>query len=97
MATNDLISFDDAVEWFDDGDLTNKRDLAEAVITGSSAIIEDYLHRELVTRGTITEYHWLERASHELYLSSYPLITVTSVHEDATRDVWGGRAADGGY
>jgi hypothetical protein len=83
VATNDLISFDEALVWFDDGGA--KRDLAEAVITGSSAIIENYLHRVLVTRGTITEYHWLEHSSHELYLSRYPIIAVTSVHEDSAR------------
>ena len=80
---NDLISFEEAQAWFDDGGL--KRELVEPVITGSSAIIETYLHRELVTRGTITEYHWLEESTHELYLSSYPIIAVTSVHEDAAR------------
>ena len=83
MATNDLISFGETLTWFDDGGA--KQELAEAAITGSSAIIETYLRRGLVTRGTITEYHWLEESTHELYLSSYPIIALTSVHEDAAR------------
>ncbi len=83
MATNDLISFGETLTWFDDGGA--KQELAQAAITGSSAIIETYLHRELVTRGTITEYHWLEDSTHELYLSAYPIIAVASVHEDAAR------------
>jgi len=86
VATYDLISFDEAKIWFDDANLQEKGDLVEAVITGCSSVIEDYLNRRLVTRGTITEYHWLERASHELYLSRYPIIAVTSVHEDANRE-----------
>jgi hypothetical protein len=85
VATNDLISFEEAEVWIDDGDLANKRNLVEAVITGSSLIIENYIGRNLVTRGTLTEYHWLKRATHELYLSQFPTITVTSVHEDSAR------------
>lgn len=84
MATNDLISIGEVQTWFDDGGI--KPELAAAVITGSSAIIETYLGRELVTRGTITEYHWLEESTHELYLGGLPIITVTSVHEDAARE-----------
>lgn len=83
MATSDLISIGEVQTWFDDGGI--KQELAAAVITGSSAIIETYLGRELVTRGAITEYHWLKESTHELYLSSLPIITVTSVHEDAAR------------
>jgi hypothetical protein len=80
-----LISFAEAETWIDDGDLEDVREKIEAVITGSSAIVENYLGRNLVTRGTLTEYHWIKRADHELYLSQFPTITVTSVHEDSSR------------
>lgn len=86
-SANDLISLAEAETWIDDGTLTGsaKESLAESVITGSSLIIEKFLRRNLVTRGTLTEYHWTKQASHELYLSQFPTITVTSVHEDSAR------------
>jgi hypothetical protein len=84
-SANDLISFAEAQDWIDAGSLHKKRDLVESIIWGASQVIEDYLGRNLVTRGAITEYHWLKSAEWELYLSQFPTITVTSVHEDSSR------------
>lgn len=47
--------------------------------------IEAELDRKIVSRGAITEFHSVWRASSELFLSQWPAITVTTVHEDSDR------------
>ena len=47
--------------------------------------IETFLDRLVVTRGSITEYHTFLVDSPTLYASQWPLISVTSIHEDTNR------------
>lgn len=55
-------------------------------ISYASALIESFLDRKIPTRGSLTEYHTLEwPCSCDLYLGEFPIISVTSVHEDTTR------------
>ena len=56
-------------------------DLLERVINRASESIEAYLGREIVTRGSITEYHTVDVERRDLYLGQYPLTTVTTVKE----------------
>lgn len=57
-------------------------DLLEA----STAEIEGFLNKHVVTPGTITEYHELHDYTSEIYLRQWPVIAVTSVHEDTNRE-----------
>lgn len=60
----------------------------QGAITRASAIIERTLCRDLITRGTLIEYHTLgseRQKPHELYLLEWPIIAVASVYEDSTR------------
>lgn len=52
-----------------------------------SEVIEAYLDRQIVTRGSLTEYHTMEVNGDRIYvpnlcLLDYPVISVTSIHED---------------
>ena len=55
------------------------------LIEASSDEIEGFLRRELVTRGTITEYHEVTRSTADLFLKQRPIIAVASVHETGAR------------
>lgn len=58
----------------------------ERAIGYASQLIESHLDRLVTTQGAITEYHSLEHPSRpDLFLGDWPIISVTSVHEDATR------------
>src|SRR5512139_4133366 len=57
----------------------------ESAINTASLIVENHLHRQIVSRGALTEYHTFDRNTPELYLLDWPSITVTSVWEDTTR------------
>lgn len=48
-------------------------------------VIEDYCERVFVTAGAVTEYHSLVESTPDLYLSQWPIITITSVAESS---VW---------
>jgi hypothetical protein len=60
--------------------------LAESILNQSSALIENYLGRHIITRGSITEYHSFRVDDSELYTRQWPLISVASVHEDLNRE-----------
>jgi hypothetical protein len=60
--------------------------LAESILNQSSALIENYLGRHIITRGSITEYHTFHLADSDLYTRQWPLISVASVHEDLNRE-----------
>jgi len=81
-----LINEAEAERYIDEGLLTAKLELVRTAINQSSAIVEDYLCRVLVTRGTITEYHWLRSGYSEIYLRYWPVISLTSAHEDSGRE-----------
>lgn len=60
----------------------------QGAITRASSLIEQALCREIVSRGTIVEYHTLgceRQKPHELYLLEWPIIAVASVYEDSSR------------
>ena len=50
-----------------------------------STAVEEFLGRKMVTRGTITEYHSFREDTEFLWTLESPVITVTSIHEDANR------------
>ena len=59
----------------------------EQAINRASDLIEAYLDRQIVTRGELTEYHSMATRgspvySENLYVLQWPILTVTSVHED---------------
>jgi hypothetical protein len=61
-----------------------KTALLEEIIHRASDLVEQYLEREIVTRGAVTEYH-NPTGLHDvatLWLRNYPIDTITSVHED---------------
>jgi hypothetical protein len=65
-----------------------KDSVLETVINRVSDEIEDYLERQIVTRGTLTEFHTFTAAgvafySADLRTLEYPIASVTTVHEDS--------------
>lgn len=59
---------------------------AEAILNQSSALVENYLGRHIITRGSITEYHSFHADDSDLYTRQWPIISVASVHEDLNRE-----------
>ena len=55
------------------------------LINSASDIIETWCDRELISRGTLTEYHTFRCFESELYLRDWPIIAVTDVAEDIAR------------
>ena len=98
MAATDLVSLaelNSAVQEPSDAGTQDGR--KQSLIEQVSAEIEDtVLHRQIVRRGAITEFHTVEEDTREIYLSEYPLVagaTVT-IHEDPD---WESRAAGDRY
>ncbi len=59
----------------------------ENIINRVSDEIEQYLDRQIVTRGELTEYHGLRNSAGAVFASDlrtleWPIISVTTVHED---------------
>ena len=73
----------------------DRRDaVIEECINEASQMVEHAWGRHVVTRGSLTEYHtvqWHSAWSHpacpvgELHLNEWPIISVTTVHEDSSR------------
>ena len=59
----------------------DKADL-ESACNRASAAVEGLLRREVVTRGSVVEYHSPSRPACHLSLLQYPVISVTSIYED---------------
>jgi hypothetical protein len=85
MASTDLVDLDSELKPFlaitgsgEDLRLSTLNDIARS-------LIEDYLDRFLVSRGTITEFHSPD-GSNTIWLSQWPVISVSSVHEDTARE-----------
>lgn len=55
----------------------------EDLIDGVSVVIERTVGRHFVTRGSLTEYHTMRASTCDLYPRHYPIISVTTIHEDA--------------
>ncbi|NIO42306.1 MAG: hypothetical protein GTO41_20420, partial [Burkholderiales bacterium] len=60
--------------------------LAEAILNQSSALVENYLDRQIISRGSLTEYHTFTVGYPNLYTRQWPIISVASVHEDIDRE-----------
>lgn len=58
----------------------------ELACTIASAAIEARVNRRIVSRGSITEYHTIRASEQleELYVSQWPIATITTLHEDET-------------
>ena len=86
MPLSDYALIDEGEEkrWLDVTD-TGKDELIRVLIEDCSDIIESWLDRQIVTRGALTEYHTFEDSEAELFTLDYPIISVTSVHEDTNR------------
>jgi hypothetical protein len=54
----------------------------EAILNRVTDEIEDFLGRQIVTRSTLTEYHSMGWETDELLTREYPILTVTTIHED---------------
>jgi hypothetical protein len=59
---------------------------AESILNQSSALVENYLDRHIITRGSLTEYHTFRTGYSDLYTRQWPIISATSVHEDIDRE-----------
>lgn len=56
----------------------------EDIINRVSDEIEQYLDRQIVTRGSLTEYHTFTEGACELRTLERPITAVTTVHEDTS-------------
>lgn len=86
VSTYALIDVAGAKVWLDGLTGASKDTLFETIIDQSSALIEEYLGREIITRGNLTDYHTFDSSSHDLFTYQWPIITVTTVHEDSNRE-----------
>lgn len=88
MATTDLVERDSELKPYLNINPTDddKDELLDQVNDYARHLIEAYLGRLLVTRGAITEYHSIWRVSPNLYALQRPIISVTTIHEDAAAE-----------
>lgn len=67
----------------------DKIDLLNLLINRATVAIESWLDRRIVSRGSdMTEFHTmgrLQRVTSDLFTLEWPIISVTSIHEDDTR------------
>lgn len=63
--------------------------LIEECVNQASEMVERAWGRHIVSRGALTEYHAKDPGryplDHQLYLNEWPVVSVTSVHEDPNR------------
>lgn len=57
--------------------------MLEGIANRVSDVIESYLRRQIVSRGTLTEYHTVDSYWSDLYLTQYPVLAITTVKEGA--------------
>ena len=67
-------------------DTSKNQEILEDAINRATFDIEAFLGCDLVSRGWLTEFHTPESGMPELYLRAWPIISVTTVHEDSGRD-----------
>lgn len=86
LAANALIDETELASYMGAGS-TIVADDARRVINRASDLLCEWLGRTLITPGSdLVEFHTVARAEHELLLLDWPIVTVTSVHEDTTRE-----------
>src|SRR3990167_5468583 len=77
-----LVSLADVKEFLQIGSaVTSENSWLQAFINAASKMINDYTGRHILQK-TWTEYHDMTCFSRELIVSQYPIISVTSVHDD---------------
>ena len=87
MATSDLVDRNLELKPFlgikveDEG----KDDVLDILNDVARSLIEDYLDRLVVSRGAITEFHTVWGAVSEIFMTQYPVIGITTIHEDEAR------------
>jgi hypothetical protein len=69
---------------------SNKDDAMERAINAASAFVGNHLGRtlcdaSLLTPWARTEYHSFDAYTNELWMVDWPIVSITSVHEDASR------------
>lgn len=65
---------------------SGKDSLLYGILDRSRARIEAYLRRYLVARASdLTEFHTLTSPDSELFTLDWPIISITSIHEDSSR------------
>lgn len=84
MATTDLVDRDSELKPYlgVDPDDHQKDPLLNLLNDSARGLVEGYIGRLLVTRGAITEFHSIWNRTAEIYTTQWPIISVTSVHED---------------
>jgi len=71
---------------------TNIDSVVEAAVNEASQLVEGAWGTEIVSRGSVTEYYTFyarDPSCHVLYPNQRPIVSITSINEDATR-VFGG-------
>jgi hypothetical protein len=63
---------------------TEADNVIEEVINRVSAVIARYLDRQLISTGSLVEYHTMVQYTPVIYTMEWPIITVTEVAEDTT-------------
>ena len=86
VATYSLIDVDEAKIWLDSPQGGKRDDLLENIIDYCSVEIEAFLERQIITRGALTEFHTFREYETDLWTHECPVISVTSVHEDHSRE-----------
>jgi len=78
-----LVSLDELKEHIGAGG-TAKDTVLEGIIDRVTDEIEQYLGRQIVTRGSLTEYHTFDDPTCELRSLERPITAVTTIHEDTS-------------
>lgn len=85
LAANALIDEADLATYMGAGPALNVDD-ARRVINRASDMAQSFLRRNLITPAAdVVEFHTLAGPDADLFLLDFPIVSVTSVHEDATR------------
>ena len=72
------------VTGFSDSDTTYD-DLLAALVLAIPSLFDELTGRK-IERDTFTEYHSTRRYVEELQLKNYPIVSITSIHDDPDRD-----------
>ena len=85
LAANALLDEAEFATFVGAGSALNTDD-ARRVINRASAIAEEFLQRSLITPAVdVVEFHTMQSRDSEIFLKDWPIVSVTTVHEDDTR------------
>lgn len=86
LTANALVTVEELKDYLSPGTGGVSHDDRVGLVIGRAcALIEQEVGRDLVSRGSITEYHTVWALDSEIRLSQWPTISVTTVHEDPDR------------